>query len=101
MAKLQCSKEVHHSAGSVFGYRKGCERKDVAIRSDGKPWCRLHSPEAVERRRAAEQAKWDAEMEADKKAAARAALCVAACEGVADAELKPGLLKELILVGIH
>ena len=103
MAKLQCSKRVFHKDGA-FGEDYPCESSGVVIRSDGGLWCSQHDPEAVAKRRNARQAKWDAkfnplQMEEEARAeetAARAALCVAACEGVADAELHGGLVLKLL-----
>ena len=106
MAKLQCSKRVFHKDGA-FGEDYPCESSGVVIRSDGGLWCSQHDPEAVAKRRNAQQAKWDAkfnplQMEKEaraEEAAARAALCVAACEGVTDEVLEsltPGELTAIV-----
>ena len=97
MAQLVCSEKVYHADGTMFGYRSPCERKGVRIRADGKPWCTIHDPAAVKARRDKAIAQWKASRLSVAKSQARAALCVAACEGVKDADLaQPGIVLEII-----
>ena len=83
MAQLQCSKTLYHMGYSNEGYP--CQARGARIRADGKPWCILHDPAAHA-----------ATTDAAAKAAAHAALCAAACEGVPDEDLRPGMLNILL-----
>lgn len=70
---------------------------------EGKWFCGIHYPPKAAERAAAKktrwkkewddrQARWKAEAERDR----RAALCVAACEGVPDEKLTPGIVARLM-----
>ena len=58
MAK--CSATVWQSRGAGWGSTVPCSRTGSVIR-DGKHYCKQHDPEAVEAKRRARSAAWDAE----------------------------------------
>jgi len=51
-----CSERVSSDAWGITD----CSRKPTVV-EDGKPWCYQHAPSAVEKRRAARDAKWAAD----------------------------------------
>lgn len=68
---------------------------EAKVNRDGKDYCGTHDPVRRKEKEAARNAKWDAEWEASKARAAanclarnRAELCVAACAGMTDDEVR-------------
>lgn len=89
---VRCSEQVR-SNGMGFHWHQ-CHSAGKVMR-EGKMFCGTHDPVAVQARHDKRIAKWDAERDADHvryeesaRLRARAALCVVACEGLTDGDLK-------------
>ena len=90
MSKRCCQSVVKRGIGS-WPQSRQCGRLSVVTR-DGKPYCQQHDPPAVEARRKAMAAKWDAKWKAQKAERAHEAACIAACKGLHPAAI-PALVK--------
>lgn len=81
----RCSEQVYEHTG--FGRFHQCERRAVVER-EGKPYCKIHDPEYVKKKKLASQAKYD-----KKWASRRVELCehilLRACKEALEASHNP------------
>lgn len=87
--KHKCNVTVYPSErwGGFHGHPCG---NTASVEHEGTWYCRIHSPEAVERRRAESDARWKAQRQADEQRRAEAA------EQIRRADLFPQLVDALI-----
>ena len=86
-----CSKMIF-KADDWAGGRYQCSRKWVVEAEDGDRYCAQHNPIKVAERRAQQKADFSATM----ANAQRVSRIQAACEGVPDEQLQPGMLKKIL-----
>ena len=72
-----------------------CSRKGI-IEKDGKLYCKIHDPEAEQKRRKEQQEKWDAERKVENAKRRRKSAIEKACEGVPTEVLEQIKVRDLL-----